>query len=416
MNKSIVSWILYDVANTIFNMGIVGLFLPLWINEREGTTDADLGFPIAISMAIVLLASPVLGALTDQAKGRIRTFTILNIVAATATFLIGTVTATSISLIAFSVAFICVYLAELIYNSMLKKASTEENIGKIGGIGIGLGYVGALAVILFALEYDNFSDDYGAAFQALGVLFLLTALPITFFFFDATEKATRTKGAILYSTWLQIKRTRTHFRHHPLLPKFFLARYFYMIAVATGSTFGVLYGLKTIGFNEREVELVMLLGIVIAIPASIMWGYIVDRIGPSTALKFNVLGWSLILAGSVSIPWLGLNTQLWWPLSALTAMFYGGLWVADRPLLIRLSPVGLGEMFGIYGAISRLASITGSIAWPFIAVTLGLGQPASVAFLFCCSIIGAVLLIRFQEASPAKPSDTSLTSLSERIQ
>ena len=138
MNKSIVSWILYDVANTIFNMGIVGLFLPLWINERAGTTDADLGFPIAISMAIVLLGSPVLGALTDQARGRVRTFTVLNILAAPATFLIGSVSATTISLIAFSVAFICVYLAELIYNSMLEKASTEENRGKIGGIGIGL--------------------------------------------------------------------------------------------------------------------------------------------------------------------------------------------------------------------------------------------------------------------------------------
>ncbi|MQG73883.1 MAG: MFS transporter [SAR202 cluster bacterium] len=415
MNKSIVSWILYDVANTIFNMGIVGLFLPLWINERAGTTDADLGFPIAISMAIVLLGSPVLGALTDQAKGRVRTFTVLNIVAATATFLIGSVSATTISLIAFSVAFICVYLAELIYNSMLEKASTEENRGKIGGIGIGLGYLGALAVILFALEYDHFSNDYGAAFQVLGVLFLLTALPITFFFFDSNEKVSRTRGAVLYSTWLQIKRTRAHFRHYPLLPKFFLARYFYMIAVATGSTFGVLYGLKTIGFSEREVELVMLLGIVIAIPASIIWGYIVDRIGPSTALKFNVLGWSLVLAGSVSIPWFGLNTQLWWPLSAFTAMFYGGLWVADRPLLIRLSPVDLGEMFGIYGAISRLASITGSIAWPFIAVNLGLGQPASVFFLFCCSIVGAVLLIRFQDGSQGKQPTTVVPSLPEQI-
>ena len=81
MNKSVVSWALYDVSNTVFNLGVVGLFLPLSINERQGTTDADLGFPIVVSMVIVLVASPFLGALTDQLKGRIRTFTLLNIVA-----------------------------------------------------------------------------------------------------------------------------------------------------------------------------------------------------------------------------------------------------------------------------------------------------------------------------------------------
>ncbi|MCL0099826.1 hypothetical protein M1O55_03025, partial [Dehalococcoidia bacterium] len=61
MNKSVISWILYDVSNTVFNLGVLGLFLPLWINHRQGTTDADLGFPVAIAMVVVLILSPFLG-------------------------------------------------------------------------------------------------------------------------------------------------------------------------------------------------------------------------------------------------------------------------------------------------------------------------------------------------------------------
>ena len=66
MNKSVVSWALYDIANTAFNLGVVGLFLPLWIDHTQGTTDADLGIPISISMGIVLVLSPFIGAITDH--------------------------------------------------------------------------------------------------------------------------------------------------------------------------------------------------------------------------------------------------------------------------------------------------------------------------------------------------------------
>jgi len=151
--------------------------------------------------------------------------------------------------------------------------------------------------------------------------------------------------------------------------------------------------MNTIGFSEREVMLVLLLGTVVAIPGAVMWGFIVDKVGPASALKWNVFGWVLLLVGAVAIPWLNLNSQLWWPLSAILGLFFGGLWAADRPLLIQLAPTNLGEMFGIYGAVSRLAFLTGALIWPLIAVTMGLGQPAAVFFLLCCSLVGLGVLI-----------------------
>lgn len=399
MNKSLVSWVLYDVANTIFNLGVVGLFLPLSINEIEGTTDADLGFPIAISMLIVLLASPFLGALTDQLKGRIKTFTLLNIGASLATCLIGFTTNLQSGLIFFSVAFVCVYLAELLYNSMLVEASDPENRGLVGGLAIGIGYFGALAVTILALQHDAISSNYGSTIQLFGIMFILTAIPMSIFFVEKVDDLDISKNSLITSTWIQIKRTWDHFKEHPNLLKFFIARYFYMTTITTGSTFAVLYGLKTIGFTEREVELVLLLGILVAIPSSVIWGFIVDKIGPFKTLKLNLLGWAVIMAGSLSIPWMDLSTQLWWPLGAITGAFFGGLWVADRPLLIQLSPTKLGEMFGIYGAISRLAFLTGAIIWPFVAVNLDLGQPTSVFILLCSCLMGLVVLMRFQNHS-----------------
>jgi len=377
-------------------MGVVGLFLPLWINRQHGTTDADLGFPIAISMCVVLLISPFLGALTDQLQGRLRTFTLLNVLAASATFFIGFSGIAMVGLVFFCVAFVSVYLAELLYNALLTGASTDQNRGKVGGIATGLGYIGALAVIALAIRYQGGDLNYRFEFQSIAVMFILMALPMTVLFVEALTDKKVSKQSLLKSTWGQIVRTREYLRGHPKIGKFFLARYFYMVAVTTSSTFGVLYGIKTIGFTETEVEYLLLVGIIVSIPSAIAWGYFVDKVGPTVALQWNLLGWVLTLTGSVSIPWFNLDNQLWWPLGVLTGLWFGGLWVADRPLLIELSPENLGEMFGIYGTISRLAFLTGSFVWSIIAVTLGLGQPLALFFLLCCSIVASGLLLRLR--------------------
>lgn len=399
MNKSFISWAVYDIANTVFNMGVVGLFLPLWINHREGSTDADLGFPVAASMVIVLVSSPFLGALTDRLKSRILTFTVLNIAATGSIFVIGITENVPIILMFFSVSFVSVYLAELLYNAMLVEASTPENRGKLGGIGIGLGYMGSLVVILLALLYGEFDPNYNFAFLAIAGIFILASLPITIFFIEDKRYHSQAKKHAMPSfIWFQIKWTWVHFSQRPKLLWFFISRYVYMIPVTTSGTFAVLYGIKTIGFNETEVELVLLLGTLFAIPGAMLWGYVVDKIGPSHTLKWNIFGWSLLLTGAFSIPLLNLNNQLWWPLSIFTGLCLGGLWAADRPLLIELSPSNLGEMFGIYGTVSRLAYLTGAFMWPFISVNMGLGQPAAIFFLTCCSLLGLALLIKFQNS------------------
>ena len=39
--KAVTSWVIYDLANTIYSMGVVSLFLPLWIREQVGKERSD---------------------------------------------------------------------------------------------------------------------------------------------------------------------------------------------------------------------------------------------------------------------------------------------------------------------------------------------------------------------------------------
>ena len=70
--RAVVSWVLYDLANTIFSMGVVSAYFSTWVRDQVGPTRADsvYGVITAISMGLIFIASPVLGAMTDRASRR----------------------------------------------------------------------------------------------------------------------------------------------------------------------------------------------------------------------------------------------------------------------------------------------------------------------------------------------------------
>jgi UMF1 family MFS transporter len=39
--SAVASWILYDLANTIFSMGVISLFFSLWVRDEVGAERAD---------------------------------------------------------------------------------------------------------------------------------------------------------------------------------------------------------------------------------------------------------------------------------------------------------------------------------------------------------------------------------------
>jgi len=70
--RAVTGWILYDLANTIFSMGVVSVYFSLYVSEAVGAQQADrvYGIITAVSMGIIFLVSPLLGAMTDRAPRR----------------------------------------------------------------------------------------------------------------------------------------------------------------------------------------------------------------------------------------------------------------------------------------------------------------------------------------------------------
>ena len=69
--KAIVSWALYDLANTIFSLNIVSIHFGLWVVNDMGGSDSFYAYANVGSMVLVLVTAPMLGTMSDQFGRRI---------------------------------------------------------------------------------------------------------------------------------------------------------------------------------------------------------------------------------------------------------------------------------------------------------------------------------------------------------
>ena len=79
----------------------------------------------------------------------------------------------------------------------------------------------------------------------------------------------------------------------------------------------------------------------------------------------------------------------------------GGIWAADRPFMLRLTPPSrIGEFYGLYGMVGRFSAITGPLIWAGVTwLTIRLfhlrpavGQGIGVLVLLSLIVVSYVIL------------------------
>jgi UMF1 family MFS transporter len=434
-------------------MNIVSLYFSLWVVNVMGGSDANYGNANSISMALLFFTAPFLGALSDQA-GRRKPFLILTTVICVAfTALLGTY-GLLISLALFVVANYMFQAGLIFYDSLLPAVSTEQTRGRVGGLGIGLGYMGSFIGVGSGLLFLD-RIGYDGLFRLTALLFLVFALPAFFFVREPLRPGTQAVGGVIRGAIEQTYRRGIQAVHHwpryfllwaglgllqgilitiliglaggplrwwyavagvglgliesmvllpviaPLLhatkyrglTRFLAGRMFYTDPINTLIVFMGIYVTNEIGFSETQAQILLLVSILFAVIGGIAWGFVVDRIGPRRTLNIVLVTWMVALAAVVLIAVADLPAWLFWIVATVAGVNLGGTWAADRPYMLRLSPPKyVGEFYGLYSMVGRFASILGPFMWGYIADTLGLGRPAAVLSLLVFVIIAFAIL------------------------
>ena len=386
------AWVTYDIANTVFWTGVVGLSFPLWLTKELSGDDATLGYTLAATMIVVLVAAPIIGAISDQIGRKIPLLVVATLICVGATFLLGS-GGLFVSLALFALALASMELGTIFYNSLLHEVSTEDNRGKVSGLGTGIGYLGSFVAVGIALGFTD-SRGYVFVMHVVALLFLLFAIPI---FVLLNEQRRQVLSSTILSkvsqAFSQLNGNLRSLHRFPGLRRFLIARFIYGMGINTGVAFAVVYASETVGLSDREIQLVLLAGISIAIPGGVLWGTLVDRIGPGRVLTVALFMWMGLFLFAVAIPWLSWTRHLYWAVGCLTGVAMSGVWTADRPyMLVFTPPEYLGEFFGLHGMVGKLGRVIGPFMWAFIAVTLDLGQPVALLSLVGCLVISYAIL------------------------
>jgi UMF1 family MFS transporter len=413
--RAVLSWMLYDLANVIFSMGVISSYFSFFVHDEVGAARADsvLGRISAISMGIMFLGSPLLGAMTDRARKRMPFLIWATLICCACTALIAR-GPFMVSALLFIIANGGYQAGVQFYDSLLPEVTTEENRGRINGTAVGLGYMGSYIAVGVGLLMTEKGQPfpYTSYFMFIAAAFTVLALPC--FLFVGEQGNPHPRPIFTWSAVTESLRQTVHTlksgNKYPGLLRFLLGRAFYTDAINTVILFMSIYTVNVAiatGLTEEDgkekAQLVLLSAITAAIFGGIIWGIVVDRLGPKKTLTIVLSGWiaTFILASFVGF----LHLHIGWlfVVACSAGICLGGTWASDRPLMLRLTPPDrVGEFYGLYGMVGRFSAVTGPLLWGFTTwLTVEQGHmPEVKGEAFAILSLLAMMLVSFAILRP----------------
>ena len=378
--RSVASWVIYDLANTIFALGVVGLYFSDWLVAND-LPDTFLAVVQVGAAVVVIFLAPWAGARSDATGTRVPTLVATTLVAvvATASLAVGPVWLT---LALLWLAVISVNTGSVVYDALLVEVSTPQTRGHISGLGVGVGYLGSfLGLAIGLITLDVLGWGYEATFRAIAAAFLLFALP-AFFFIE--ERGVVTAGpvpAVADIARRLLRSWRTAGRH-PGVVRFLVGRFLYTDAINTLiSGFLAIFVIDELRLDRRFFTALMGVAITAAVIGGLVAGPVIARYGPLRVLRTVLVMWIGAIASGVAAALTGL-TDLAWLIGPVGGLALGATWAADRVVMTRISPPEhLGEFYGLYATVGRFATIAGPLVWAVIVDAFGLSRSVAMAAL-----------------------------------
>ncbi len=401
---------LYDFANSSYTAVIITFVISTYF-AKQIVGDVQLGaaywqWTAGICGILIALTGPFLGNLADKKKnGQIyylQIFTYLCIFI-TCLFWFSKPNSNFIlyTLIIFLLSNFCYEISLIFYNSLLKKISSEKDIGTTSGIGFGLGYLGTVPILLLVLyvfilpeksplglDKSNFENVRFVSF-VVAAWFLFFALPMIIYFkknifIQANEDQSSTLKKMKEILWDQ-KLT--------VVGKFLIARMIYADALIVLISGGGVYAMGVFGYTFEEIIKLAISANIVALFGVLIGGYLNDKFSSKSIILVCIIA----LIGSVIYTSLIAQTKLQFFVSVMVvSIFLGTIQSASRVMMSNLlKDNNLGKGFGLFAFSGRITSFIG----PLLVGTMTFFFSQRIGLLSCSLlfIIGFVLMLKVED-------------------
>lgn len=377
----ILSWALYDFANTIFSSNINTIFYPLYLKEVIGENEVlnqiastFVSYSNAVASFFLVLFSPLFGVMIDRTGRKKKYIVPFTLIAAASTVLMGVFGGRQLSgqllglpvslalvILLFIIAKFFYHSSLVFYDSMISDLAAKEDIPLISGFGVAVGYIGTLVgLTVYPLVGD---DGFHEAFIPTGVLFLLFSLPLFFFVKDKPHPEQKKESFL--SGYKEIYKTFKEMRLYKPAFLFMIAYFFLNDAIATSIAMMAVYAKAIVGFTTGKFILLYLVSTVSSIIGSFIFGYVTKAKGANKSVKYV----GSLLFAALLIATFAVNEAMFWAAGSMFGIALGSMWVTTRTYIVELTPVEKrGQFFGLFAFSGKVSSIIG----PFLYGTITL--------------------------------------------
>ncbi|MEE9615107.1 MAG: MFS transporter [Thermodesulfobacteriota bacterium] len=409
--REVFAWCMYDFANSSYTTVIITVAFSVYFTTvvaggEDGNGERLWGWGYALSMLVIGLMAPLLGAVADHGgfkKRFLLFFTSLCILATSALFFVGPGDIV-LGLMLLALSNIGFNGGMHFYNSFLIDVSDRSNIGRISGYGWALGYVGGLLclILVYPLIKGGLVDanlaSYRLSFPLTALFFLVASIPTFLFLRErSTVRANLTAGHHIRGGLRRMIETFHEIRKFRELTKYFFGYLLYTDGINTVAVFSAIFANKVLGFTPGEIVMYFVVVNVSAALGALAFGPITDRLGARGAISITLVILTGVMAGVYMV-----ETKTGFYIVGLVAgAAMGSNQAASRALLGLFTPHGKNaEFFGFFATVGKFSAVLGPIIYGEVTAATG-NQRYAILTIGAFFLVG-LLLLQFVDEKKGK--------------
>ncbi len=407
--KQIISWSLYDWANSAFATTVMAGFFPIffssyWSNAHSAQESTFyLGLANSLEAIFVAILAPILGSIADRGSFKKRFLIFFTFLGCVMTGGLWFVQAGmwELAVMFYILATVGFSGSLIFYDALLPSVASPKKVDFVSSLGYGLGYIGGgLLFLVNVLMYLNpswfgFADEVAAvraAFVSVAIWWAVFSVPLVLFVKEPGAVRNKRLSHAVRDGLRQFTVTFKAVRDLKVVGLFLLAYWFYIDGVDTIIRMAVDYG-TAIGFPASSLIVALLITQFVAFPSALAYNAFGKRIGVKRALLVAITAYSFIAV----LGYFMSETWHFYALACMIGLFQGGIQALSRSYYTRLIPTEFSaEFFGFFNMLGKFAAIIGPVLLGTVTLLTGSNRLGilSIIILF---IAGGLLLAKVDE-------------------
>ena len=397
----ILSWTLFDFANTGYNVIIITLVFQSFYQTVIGGDDADWGLTISTSMLLTALIGPLLGSIADAANSKKRFLALFTGACVIGTMSLyftgpGTLLMASILLVIANVGF---EGGIVFYDAFLPEIVPERRYARVSGYGFAMGYVGsfiALVVVFVLLDGWGRVDGGRLSFLYAALHFAVFSLPLFLF---VPERGVRRPlhASMIGVGYRRLRETLTHIKRYESVKRFLIAFFVYNDSIITVIAFAASFGINALKMSEQDMVIFLMVVQGAALAGSLLFGAITNRIGARQSILTTLGLWVSVAIACYFVE----SINAFYVVGVVAGIALGSSQSSSRTMMALLTPEDRkAEFFGFYdGFFGKASAVVGPMVFGFVSVATN--TRVAMLMLGGFMVIGMLLMLRVPDVRPS---------------